>query len=237
MYCFENRVRYSEIDSKQKLTLSSLLDYMQDCCTFQSESLHVGVDYLAGHQVAWVLSSWQIQILRYPKFGEIIRVNTWPYGFKGFYGYRNFSIVDESGQMIVKANSVWVFMDTAKMRPMRITEDMKNAYQEEYEDVLSGPWEDRKIKIPETGVEREPFKVARFHIDTNHHMNNSKYVLAAEEYLPEDFEVKDLQVEYRRSAMLGDMLYPIVTTEDGTVTVVLSDAAKQPYAVVLFRKK
>ena len=29
---------------------------------------------------------------RYPKLAEHITVSTWPYSFKGFYGYRNFTI-------------------------------------------------------------------------------------------------------------------------------------------------
>ena len=47
MYSFSNRVRYSEVNSEKELTLPSLLDYLQDCCTFESEDFGVGVDYLA----------------------------------------------------------------------------------------------------------------------------------------------------------------------------------------------
>ena len=36
MYSFSNRVRYSEVNSEKELTLPSLLDYLQDCCTFES---------------------------------------------------------------------------------------------------------------------------------------------------------------------------------------------------------
>jgi medium-chain acyl-[acyl-carrier-protein] hydrolase len=52
MYSFNSRVRYSEVNSEKELTLPSLLDYLQDCCTFQSEDLEIGVDYLAKEQVA-----------------------------------------------------------------------------------------------------------------------------------------------------------------------------------------
>ena len=50
MYSFSNRVRYSEVNSEKELTLPSLLDYLQDCCTFESEDFGVGVDYLAKEQ-------------------------------------------------------------------------------------------------------------------------------------------------------------------------------------------
>ena len=79
MYSFSNRVRYSEVNSEKELTLPSLLDYLQDCCTFESEDFGVGVDYLAKEQVAWILSSWEIKVYRYPQMGQHIKVSTWPY--------------------------------------------------------------------------------------------------------------------------------------------------------------
>lgn len=125
MYSFSNRVRYSEVNSEKELTLPSLLDYLQDCCTFESEDFGVGVDYLAKEQVAWILSSWEIKVYRYPQMGQHIKVSTWPYAFRGFYGYRNFCIEGEDGEIFAEANSVWVFMDTEKMRPARVSERMQ----------------------------------------------------------------------------------------------------------------
>ena len=46
MYTFDSRVRYSETDSGGKLTMASLINYFQDCSTFQAEELGVGVEYL-----------------------------------------------------------------------------------------------------------------------------------------------------------------------------------------------
>ena len=43
----------------------------------------MGIDYLAEKHRAWLLSSWQIVVDRYPKLGERIVVSTWPYDFKG----------------------------------------------------------------------------------------------------------------------------------------------------------
>ena len=43
MYTFESRIRYSETDSEGKLTIASLINYFQDCSTFQSQDLGLGV--------------------------------------------------------------------------------------------------------------------------------------------------------------------------------------------------
>ena len=140
MYQFESRVRYSEVDSERHLTLPAVMDYLQDCCTFQSEDMNIGVEYLAEQKQAWVLSSWEIKIRRYPVMGEKICVETWPYAFKGFYGYRNFRITNGQGEELVLANSVWVYMDMERMRPMRIPEKVADAYRPEIGEELPGEW-------------------------------------------------------------------------------------------------
>ena len=66
--------------------------------------------------------------------GEEITVSTWPYAFKSFYGYRNFTIEDEKGEVVAYANSVWIFLDTDSGRPKRVSEEMLKAYvfEEQY---------------------------------------------------------------------------------------------------------
>ena len=59
MYSFKSRVRYSEINRDGLLDIPAVLNYFQDCSTFQSEQLGVGVDYLKKEKKAWVLSSWR----------------------------------------------------------------------------------------------------------------------------------------------------------------------------------
>ena len=45
-YSFSGRVRYSEIGENGLLTLPGVLNYFQDCSTFQSEQLGYGMDVL-----------------------------------------------------------------------------------------------------------------------------------------------------------------------------------------------
>lgn len=238
MYQFRSRVRYSEVNSEKKLTLASLLDYLQDCSSFEAEDMEIGVDYLASHKISWVLASWEIEILRYPAMGEQICVNTWPYGFKGFYGYRNFSVTDAAGEFLVKANSVWVYMDLERMHPVRISEEMIDAYRSEFGDALAGDWSKGRLKIASeqlTAAEALPgVTVTKGFIDTNHHVNNGKYVQVAEQYLPDHFYVRRLRVEYKKAAAQGAVLCPYLIKGDGDMTCALTDGAGQIYAIVDF---
>ena len=110
-YTFDSRIRYSEIDHHRTITLPGIINYFQDCSTFQSEDIGYGVERFQTEGKAWVLSYWQVVVERYPKIGERVKVSTWATSFKGILAERNFQMVDESGQAVAYANSVWTFMD------------------------------------------------------------------------------------------------------------------------------
>ena len=235
MYSFNARVRYSEGGGDRRLSVPGVVNYLQDCSTFQSEDLKMGIDYLEQSHRAWWLSSWQIVINRYPRLGEEIVVSTWPYDFKGIYGYRNFTICDKQGEYLVKANSIWVFYDWNKSRPAKITEDIEQSYGREPK--LEMNYAERKIAVPEGGVAEEPFPIRRHQIDTNGHVNNGQYIQMAQEYVPHVSEIRSLRAEYRKSAVYGNSIYPVAASvEDGWV-ISLNDEERKPYAVIAFSRK
>ena len=230
MYSFDSCVRYSEVGEDKKLTLNGMINYFQDCSTFQSEELQVGVGKLEALQRVWVLSSWQIVIDRYPSLCERIRISTWPYQFQGFLGWRNFTMTDGDGRMLAWANSLWTFLDTQTGRPARVPEEIENAY--ELEERLDMNYASRKLPMPKGGETGDPFAVQKHHLDTNHHVNNGQYIQMAREYVPEDFRIRQMRAEYKKSALLGDMIYPVTAFEDGRYTIGLCDELGKPYAVV-----
>lgn len=232
IYGFDSRIRYSEVDLNLKLAMGSVIDYFQDCSTFHSEHIGLGVGHLDGKDRAWVLSSWQIVCKRFPKFGETVRIETWPYDFKGFYGSRNFAMKDESGERIIYANSLWVYMDTKNGRPAKVDpEEIEGYILEEKLDMDYAP---RKLSMPKEMEEYPGFPVIKSHLDTNHHVNNAQYVKMAEEYLPEGFRIGQLRAEYKKSAMLHDVIVPKISEENGVYTVALTDEAGSPYVIMIF---
>lgn len=232
MYILDGRVRYSEVDSEQRMTVPALLNYFQDCCIFQSEDMGLGVDYLKEEQKAWMLNSWQVHLNHMPKLGEQIRVKTWPYDFKGFFGYRNFVLEDQSGEICAYADTAWIFMDVAAGRPIRVTEEMLKAYAPEPK--MDMPDMERKLSMPEPLLQQPAILVTKSHIDTNHHVNNEQYVDMAQQYLPDGKEISKLRAEYKKAAVLDDVIYPAVNGTDDVVSVSLADETGKPYALVQF---
>lgn len=232
MYTFDSRIRYSEVGEDGRLSLQSLLDYFQDCSTFHSEDIGLGLAYMDRIGQVWLLSAWQICIGRYPKYGERVVVGTLPYEFRGFIGFRNFLMQTKEGEALAWANSIWTLMDREKMRPVKPNEDMLAGYKPEEKYPMD--YAPRKIAVPGKGQEREPFTVKPHHLDTNHHVNNGQYVRMAMDFIPEDFVIRQLRVEYKSQAMLNDMIFPVVACSDNGMlyTVSLNKQDGKPYSVV-----
>lgn len=233
MYEYDSRVRLTEVDQNQRMTLTGILNAFQDCSTFHSEDLGVGMRYLEERERMWVLRSWNIQIFRCPLLAEAVRVGTWPYEFGKVTGRRNFRLMDGDGKMAACGDSTWVFMDSRRMRPARIDEEICGAYRLEPGMMMEG--DAGEIQEPGTLTPGEPFTVRTYHLDVNHHVNNGQYVRLAQEYLPEGFRIRRMRAEYRRSAVLNDRICPeIGTCEDG-YTIFMKDEAGKVYAAVEFQ--
>lgn len=233
-YEYDARIRFSEVDHNQELTMMALLNHFQDCSTFQSEELGIGVKYLSAQKKAWVLNSWQIDVKRMPKLCDEVVVGTLPYEIKKFMGFRNFYMKDKAtDEMLAMANSIWTFLDLEKLRPIAVNQDIIEAYA--VDEKLDMEYLGRKIIFEGEMTRREePVTVKMHHLDANMHVNNGQYVMIAKEYLPDGFDCRRLMVEYKKSALLDDVMIPEIYESENSIGVALKSEDGIDYACVNF---
>ena len=238
MYEYKIRIGFSDCDVNKTLTVTALIDAFQDCSTFQSEDLGVGFDVLTQKNLVWVINYWELNILRLPKLCDYVTVGTYPYAFKGCFGFRNFYMKDENGEYIVKANSMWTLVDTQTSRPSRAPQFISQAY--ELEDKLDMTYNPRKVLIPEGDdvlrLEKDPIHIQIHHLDSNHHVNNGQYVKLAMSAVGDDQSIDSLRIDYRKQAHLGDTIYPVVYKKDNRCVVALYDEDNSAFSVAEFAK-
>ena len=221
MYSLTYKVTTSTCDSEGKLKLYSALQMMQDCSEMWIDSEPGVKQYFTEQNMAQLLASRQVEVMRVPLFKESLTVTTSVYGMKPMFGFRNTFIYDASGNPCYRTWSMGAFVDKTNGKLKRVDDATIASMQ--LEPQLEMNYRDRRIILPRTGGEvMEPVKVLRADIDYNRHMNNANYVRMAMELLPADFEVKGLRVEYRVAAKLGDTLTPTVYQTDGCYVVALS---------------
>ena len=134
--------------------------------------------------------------------------------------------------MIVRAASVWTLIDTEKLCPVRLTQELQEGY--EFDQKLEMDYAPRKITLLGDGQIQDQFRVRKFQIDSNKHMNNVEYVRYAMETLPEDAVFQELRAEYKKAALYGDEVTASVIRAEGKHQVVLRDNEGAVYAVVEF---
>lgn len=231
-YEMTGRVRYSETGSGNHITLPGIINYFQDTSIFQSTELGVGVADLRRRNKAWMLSSWQIVVDRYPLFGETVSISTWATDFTGVCGTRNFLMQGADHTPAAYANSIWAYMDLERGRPVKPEQEEIDHYGTH--PALEMEYAPRKIALLNDCKAKTAFPVRHYHIDTNGHVNNCQYVQMGLEVLALQIEVKQVRVEYKKPAVFGDMIYPFIGESKGRIVIELCDGNRKPFAIIEF---
>ncbi len=235
-YELKERVRYSETDECGRLSLLGLVNLLQDVTVFHSEDVGYGIEVLKNRNQGWIISSWQIDLLQdMPKTGEEVCAVTWAHDFRSFFGQRCYQLLDSRGLPLAQAHAHWILYDAKAGRPVRVDETMAKAFDAEQK--LDMEYAPRKLMLPKSPkevVRAEDFLVGREALDSNHHVNNEKYIAFAMAYLSEEQEIHRLRVEYKSQARLGDRICPVIYRQENAVLMALNSEDGMPYALVEF---
>ena len=235
MYTFAGRIRYSETDAEETLTIPALMNYLQDCSTFQSEDGNVGIRYLADHNWGWIVNFWQIDILRLPKLGEEVVTGTSPYSLKGFMGLRNFMMETKEGERLVNVNSVWSLLDLQGLKPVRVPEEMYGVYT--LNEPFDMEYSPRKVVLPKEEPERfDGIRVMPYMMDSNHHLNNARYLSLLSDLLGDGRTIRRLRIEYKKQAVVGDLMIPALYRGEQETAAFLDEEGAAYCALEIYRR-
>jgi acyl-ACP thioesterase len=232
-YTFDSIVRYTETGTNGVLTIPGTINYFQDCSTFQSEELGVGVAHLREKGRVWMLNSWHVEFIKPVVMGTRIRVATWAYKFDHVFGYRNFTMEDETGTICAKADAKWVLYDLKKQALTRIGEEDTVAYDCGGEPPISMDYPACKLRKPKEAAEAGQFVVPYFFLDTNRHMNNEKYIELATDYIPADRTYKTVDVLYKNQSVRGDVIRILRSEDTDSVTITMMGETEQVIHAIL----
>lgn len=235
MYEYNTRVGFSACGADKKINITSMLDLLQDCSTFQTEDLGVGFDRLEPEGLVWVVNYWELEIIRRPNHGETVTVGTFPYDFKGCFGFRNFYIKDEQGEYLLKANTLWTLISVKNNMMAKAPEDIVKAYV--LEPKLDMEYGSRKVTFPDEAdcFDTEPIFITSMYLDGNGHVNNAQYLKMAFSVMEEADcvidQISHIRIDYRKQAMKGDIIKPVVFKTEDSCIIALCDEECKPYSV------
>lgn len=234
MYTIRDRVGASRTGANGMMKLTGAMDVIQDCSLLWMESEPCIQNFFVVNNLGLFVLSRQVEVLRLPAYGEEIAVETRVFACRSFLGYRNTVLYGEDGQPCLLSWSLGAFVNLGTGRVARLPKSIIDKVS--IDDKFDMEYLDRRIDLPDIpGRRLEPIAVKRHDIDLYRHMNNVRYIEVALELLPENFMTKRLRIEYKKSAKLGDLLYPrIIEASSSSRYILLLDAHDAPFAVMDF---
>lgn len=203
----EYLIRTYECDKNENLRLLTLMNIFQDVADTHASAMGLGLEYCLSKGFAWVGSNYQLQIERLPKMHEKIKVFSWPAVEKKLGAVREFLIMSESGETLIKASSQWILIDVTRRRPIALRDNLP-MYRVIEERVINTDF--AKIPDLERIDEQTEFKVRFDDIDINNHVNNAVYPLWATEAVGCEFRTKhnpaEIEIIFKKEGHYGEII-------------------------------
>jgi acyl-ACP thioesterase len=195
-----------EVDPMGKLPLQSLGKFLQETAYHHANHLEFGYSHLKEKGLFWVLSRLVIKMNRYPGWTDKIYIRTWPSGVESLLAYRDFQVLDAQENVIGKAGSAWLMLDSVRRRPQRMTllKEKVHLFPDK-EALKEKPEKLPNLSQPEAGP---VFPVRYSDLDLYDHVNNARYMQwVLDNYPPEmhrKYEVSCFEINFLNESKLGD---------------------------------
>lgn len=206
IYSSSYKIGLEDIGVNNKATNKALLAIMEDVGGLHSASVGYGVFEIESKKRVWMLLDWKMKVIKRPEYNEEIKAETWSRKIERLCAYRDFQLRDKDGNVIVIGTSRWLFIDTIRRRPIRLTEDIADLYESENDKMVFSE-EIEEIKYEDYIFEKE-YSVQRRDIDMNNHMHNLSYLDMAYENLPQDIYKNkifdNVRIVYKKEIVYGE---------------------------------
>ena len=201
----EFTVEESQVDSRGRLKLSSLLLIFQELAGEQCSRRGLGWQSLWDRGLFWAVTRNRGTLQRLPRLGEKVRMRTWPMPQTRTAYPRAMELTDGQGDLLVQVMSLWVLMDHEKrtmVLPGRSGVEVPGI-------TLGTELPAPGSMAPVQGEILETRTVQPVDLDHNGHMNNTRYLDWAAEFFGQalaEHPPKSFQIGYLSEALAGEEL-------------------------------
>jgi acyl-ACP thioesterase len=212
-------VRGYEADATGRLTLPTLMNWMQESANRNALDYGIGMADLAGHGLGWMLMRFRLTVHRYPAYGETCIVSTYPTRVEKYFIYRDFKVVSASGELLAEAASTWVTFAVERRVMVPLPEFIRRLHPPAVADPLPALPLKPDFSPPEMPAQVHNRVIGWYDLDVNQHTNNVSYVQALLESMPEESlrqkHLYELDLFFKAESHLHDELAVHTWLTDG----------------------
>ena len=187
------------------LSTGDLFRVLQDAAGQQSTQYGQGELALKAKGLMWVVIRYQIQVERWPRAGECLRLETWPGTVRHGMMPRYYRLYDASEQLCVSGCGIWAVVDRSSRK--MVNPDEHGVTLEALVTGLEQPLP-RPLRRQDT-TESGTFTVPPEYLDSNGHMNNTRYFDLAEQCIGRSagsHGLVQVNTEHLSEALCGETL-------------------------------
>ncbi|KAK9858811.1 hypothetical protein WJX84_007843 [Apatococcus fuscideae] len=223
-FCEEHRVRAYEVGPDQRATIVTIANLIQEVAGNHGVAIWGRVEggfaadpIMVSMSLIFVATRIQLQLSEYPRWGDLVSIETWFQAQGRMAAARNWIIRKaNTGQVIGRGTSTWVMVNTKTRRLSKIPEAMRvklvdlapKPHRHTFTD------EEMRVKVPDVKMPAEflgPVQVARrSDMDMNGHINNAAYLAWALETVPKEvfdnWSLSSIEIDYKGECTSGDTI-------------------------------
>ena len=169
-------VTYAAVDRDEVLTLAGVFKLLQDAAIAHANQFDTGTRAMLTRGESWVLNRIAVEIARYPRFEESVRVETWSSGIRGFKGYRDFRAYDASGAPWLRGSSLWLYVNARTKTIVRVPADVAAGFPAHGGEVFCPELEKMEFAAPAAEAVQTEVTLRYADFDANAHVNNTAYL-------------------------------------------------------------
>jgi len=174
-YTLTTAVPFADVDRHQVLLLPQLFKLLQEAAVQHADLYGVGVRGIAERGTSWVLNRLAVELSRYPRRDESIRVNTWSTGVQSFKGYREFRLYS-GDELLLSASSLWLWIDLRTRSLTRVPAEIAATFPVGSGSLPYRPELDRlRLTAPAVATPVLALDVRYSDQDANGHVNHTAY--------------------------------------------------------------
>lgn len=195
-----------EVDRYLELGVSTYFKFMQEIAARDAEEKGVGKEQTLDKGITWIISRIEVDFIKYPKYTEEIKLQTYPGDDLKIVFPRYYRILDKDNNELVKSSSIWALLNMKTRQP--VANPFQNPLPSEHLDGELGL--PKKVRIPDELSLVETRKVRYNDTDLNAHLNNTKYIDFITDTHDADFyskyRIKHLAINYMKEVKDNDLL-------------------------------
>ncbi|HZQ28808.1 MAG TPA: acyl-ACP thioesterase domain-containing protein [Acidimicrobiales bacterium] len=220
----ERIVRLGDVNPHGRLRLDALARHLQDVAYDDAHEAKVE------EPDTWVVRRLALAVDRLPRWGELVSLTTFCGGTGSRWAERRTTVAVD-GRPCVEAAAVWVFVDMASGRPLRIPPGFMDAYGE----AATARKIDARLRHPgpPAGLAWRPWPLRATDHDVLGHMNNAAYWEPVEDELARAFpdrRVRWAELEFRTPVLADDDVRLASVVDGEVVRVWLASAGGTVHA-------